>query len=81
MVNSGQDGYALTVLRSSIRKIGGRQMENQKSHEVCANCPLIPVKPRYKDSFHCYCGKCNKRIALKYKPNFCLRCGQKVDWS
>ena len=56
-------------------------MENQKNHDVCVNCPLVPVKPKYKDQFHCYCGKCNKRIALKYKPNFCLRCGQKVDWT
>ena len=56
-------------------------MEKKEQHTVCANCPLIPIKPKYVDKFHCYCGVCNKRIPLKYKPNHCIRCGQKVDWT
>lgn len=37
-----------------------------------------PMSPRYSDEWHCYCGNCNKRLSLKHKPNYCMRCGQKV---
>jgi len=37
-----------------------------------------PMKPRYSDEWHCYCGRCNKRLSLKHKPQYCMRCGQKV---
>ena len=77
----GQDGYAMSALRSSKKKTGGIMMEKQTNHEVCANCPLEPVKPKYVNQYHCYCGKCDKRIPLKHKPQFCMRCGQKVDWT
>ena len=37
-----------------------------------------PMKPRYSEEWHCYCGRCNKRLSLKHKPQYCMRCGQKV---
>ena len=37
-----------------------------------------PMEPRFADEWHCYCGNCNKRLSMKYKPNYCMRCGQKV---
>ena len=86
--NCGQDGYAITALKDFKRKTGGTTMCEQKilyeknsDHNVCANCTLIPVKPKYVNEYHCYCGKCDKRIPLKHKPQFCMRCGQKVDWT
>lgn len=61
----------------------GKRMKDimKEDHDVCANCPLIPVKPRYADKFHAYCGVCNKRIGLKHTPQFCMRCGCKIDWT
>ena len=31
-----------------------------------------------KDSHHWYCGVCHKRIPLKKKPKYCLKCGSKI---
>ena len=39
-----------------------------------------PAKPIYRDEHHAYCLKCDKRLSMKRKPKYCMRCGQKVLW-
>ena len=56
-------------------------MEFTKEEMLEAVAKQTPMKPRYADEWHCYCGKCNKRMGLKHRPNYCTRCGQKVLWN
>lgn len=39
----------------------------------------LAAKPFNKDEHHLYCGACGKRINLKTKPNYCCKCGVKID--
>ena len=48
------------------------------SHELCANCPLNPVRPIYKGK-KAYCGHCHKLLSVS--GDYCSKCGQKVEFS
>ena len=40
----------------------------------------LRVKPVMKTFFHCYCGKCGKRIPLEIRARYCHKCGTRIDW-
>ena len=50
-----------------------------EDHEVCANCPMDPVKPSWHQG-KAYCGACGKRIPQKINAHYCHKCGRKVVW-
>ncbi len=54
------------------------QMSISKKELLDAVNKQRPMKPRLFDDFHMYCGNCNKRLSMKHKPQYCMRCGQKV---
>ena len=47
--------------------------------EPCANCPMIPVRPVWKEN-KIYCGACGKRIPRKIGAHYCHKCGRMINW-
>ena len=55
------------------------QEDRVRKLEAIVDTFRMAYKPVIKDEHHWYCGACGKRIPLKKKPKFCLKCGVKID--
>ena len=77
-VSKTQDAFIFTTLRDYAWT--EKRWNISKKDLMDALTKRFPKKPVFKDDTHCSCGSCGKRISLKYHPQFCMRCGQKVDW-
>lgn len=80
-----EDGLSLCFAVSENGKLVRNSTVRQQwcplieMHEPCANCPLDPVRPVWKEN-KIYCGACGKRIPRKINAHYCHKCGRGINW-
>ena len=73
------DGCPTYRFFMKLFKEQGVMTEPIKGYPLCANCPLDPIRPVWKDN-KIYCGACGKRIPRKINAHYCHKCGRQINW-
>ena len=79
VLNQHHAGFDLVQDGAELEEMYNTLFDFLNTNRRCANCPMDPVRPVYKDN-KIYCGACGKRIPAKINAHYFHKCGRGINW-